>query len=416
MADVTASDRAQIIVITALVIAVIFVALALVVNSAIYTENLSTRDSGSETQHILEERATNDLSVTRAIDESNDAYPTATDVEPIRTELAEISESQFDSLRLESSRFGRILNVEITATTEGSHMRQVDESRNFTAGGINHGEANWWLANGTTEAGTFRLHVQEDSLLDVTGSAASDMLDDTDDVLLGGLLFNEGFHVEVTTDAGDTWRVYIFQGIDEDGDKNVYVYTQQPGETILTTEQTLNALLDGSCEAAFDGGAATIDIRDAEIGGQPCEELEFYDDQIVGTDHNISYRNAETAGIDQESAQAIVDAYDDDGRTDELDDGIQTVLTSFGLSLGDNTTEDIQSIWDTTGVAGERATGTYDVVVDTPAEPDNFDDPGVGDPSDRTIVFSADVSTTYRTGGVTLNTTEVEVQWDGPTS
>lgn len=414
MANVIDDDRAQIILITALVLAVIFVALALVVNSAIYTENLSTRASGAESQHVLEERATTDLSVTRAIGEANAAYPAATDVEPIRDEILTISESQFDSLRLESARFGRILNVEITSTTEGSHVQQVDQSRNFTAGGVNTGDPDWRLVNGTTETGTFRLEIQEDSLLDVTGSVASQMLEDSDDVLLGGLLFNEAFHVEVTTASGDTWRMYIFQGVDADGTTEAYVYTQQPGEDILTTEKTLDALLDDSCETTFDDGAATIDLRNAEVGGEACGELQFYGDQIVGTEHNVSYRNAETDGIDESSADAIVDAYDDENRTEELENGTDTILDLLPIGLTGDTSDEIQGIWDETGIAGERATGTYDVVVDTPAEPDNFDDAGDGDPSDRTIVFSADVSTTYRTGGATLNTTEVEVQWDGP--
>lgn len=414
MADVNRRDRAQIIVITALVLAVIFVALAVVVNSAIYTENLSTRDSGSESQHVLEERSTTDLSIRRAIHEANAAHPMATSFDPIRSEFTEIIESQSDSIGLESARFGRVLNVEITATTEGSYVRQANDSRNFTAGGVNRGATDWRLVNRTTQAGTFRLDVQEDSLLDVTGSTASQMLDDADDVLLGGVLFNEAFHVEVTTESGDTWRVYIFQGVDDDGNKKAYVYTQQPGEEILTTEKTLDALLDDSCGTTFDGGAATIDVRNAEIGGESCEELEFYDDQIVGTEHNVSYRNAETDGIDAGSAQAVVDAYDADGRTDELENGTETILDTLGLGLAGDTSDDIQNIWDETGIAGERATGTYDVVVDRPAEPDNFDGPDGDDPTDRTIVFSADVTTTYRTGGATLNTTEVEVEWDGP--
>lgn len=56
MADVTVSrrDRGQMLLVGAFALSLVFVALALLLNSAIYTENLTTRSSGDDTQETVE--------------------------------------------------------------------------------------------------------------------------------------------------------------------------------------------------------------------------------------------------------------------------------------------------------------------------------------------------------------------------
>ena len=55
MADVDV-DRGQIVVVSAPILAVVFVGLALVRNSGIYAESLSSRETGSDTRSTPEER------------------------------------------------------------------------------------------------------------------------------------------------------------------------------------------------------------------------------------------------------------------------------------------------------------------------------------------------------------------------
>lgn len=51
-------DRGQLILITGLVIATILVATVLILNTAIYTENLGTRDTDSDASEVIEFRTT----------------------------------------------------------------------------------------------------------------------------------------------------------------------------------------------------------------------------------------------------------------------------------------------------------------------------------------------------------------------
>lgn len=413
MAVVNADDRAQLILITALVIAVIFVALAVVVNSAIFTDNLSTRHSGAESRDVIEQRATTDLSVHRALKQANAEHPNTDDVSVIESELEQLFDNQSAGILRDNARYGKVVDLQLTATTEGAHLRQVDQTRNFTAGGTNTGASDWRLVTGATDTDSFSLDLQENTLLNVSGDSANQLLDDADDTLLGGMLFHEAFHVEVTTPNGDTWRVYMFQGLDAEDRKKMYVYTQEPGEEIRTIEKSLDVLLDESCEASFEDGSAGVDIRAGTAGGESCQDLAFYEEAVVGTEYNISYRNAATDGLSDSSAQEIVDAFDEAGRISDLEDALETLL---GINLDSVDSSDVVDAWEDAGLAGDRGTGTYDIVVDTPAEEMNFSDTSGPDPTRRVIVFSATIDTTYRTGGTSLLSTEVEIRWNGPHS
>lgn len=409
----TRDDRAQLVIVAALVMAVVFVALAIVVNSAIYAENLATRDAGADSRDVHELRSASGLDLQRAVDRANADHPAATEPGPIWDHLRSSFDHYSRSARLEGVRHGKVVDLSLSAGTNGSHLRQLDENRNFTAGGENAGEPNWTLAADATEAGTLRLELQEDTLLDVTGESANQLLDDADDALLGGLLFHESFHVEVvTTGNGETWRVYLFQGLDASGEKKLYVYTQAPGEDLLTTEMTLEALLDDSCEAGFTGGSAVVDLRNGKVEGESCLELSFYADEVVGDSHSISYRNAATDGLSEDSAQEIVDAFDDESRLDELETALESLL---GISLTGVVADDVVDAWDEAGIVGDRGTGTYDVVVntrvDTQAESQNFYEVNGHEPTHRTIVYSATVTMAYRSGNALLETREVEIRW-----
>lgn len=413
MADVNANDRAQIVLITALVVAVIFVALAVVVNSAIYTENLSTRDSGAESRGVLEQRATNDLSVFRAVQRANAEHPNTDDVSVIESELEGLLDSQSAAVFLDNARYGKVVDLGLSATTEGSHLRQVDETRNFTAGGDNAGTPDWTLVEDAKEDGTFRFGVRKDDLLDASSDSVDHILADTDDMILGGLLFHEAFHVEVTTEGGDTWRTFMFQAPAIDGGR-VYVYTEGPDEEIRTFDGTLETLAGESCAAPVEDGLAEIDFSTAEAGGEPCEELTFYQDEVVGGNHTISIRNARTDGLTDAELESLADAIEenDSEMYDELESTLESLLDL--ADLGGTVSDGLKEVVEDAGfTGGDRGTGTYDVVVDVPAEEANFSDSGGPDPTRRVIVFSADVDMTYRTGGAHLHSTEVEIRWNG---
>jgi len=57
MADVTGRDRARILLLMSLLIATVFIGLAVVTNGGVYTENLGTRETGSEASVTAEYRS-----------------------------------------------------------------------------------------------------------------------------------------------------------------------------------------------------------------------------------------------------------------------------------------------------------------------------------------------------------------------
>lgn len=458
MADVTPTDydRGQLMIVVALAMAILFVGLAVVLNSAIYAENFSTQATSDEASTILEQRSNHADDLQRAIDRANranDDNATTDDPGDIEDHLHELQETQSETASLEAARRGESVSVTLTDNTSGAQLNQSDPERAFTN---RHGDGDWTLANNATEAGTFTLRIYEENLLDLAEEGINVLLADTDDLLLGGVLFHETFHVEVTDhDNDEIWRVYFFQissppdNVSVSPDKDLYMYSETVSEDepdgLLTqfnhTREGIRSLLNLSCGTELtDEKYAEIDIRN----GEPCEEeLGYYEDEIVGNEHDIAFRNAETEGLsdpgalldnihgqDEDMFEEIVDELVDDPQSlcSELlgpltctivggvSDLLDLLLGELGVSALIDELVDIIDDLPLTG--GDRATGTYDIVVDTEVDADEDHDfhpygDHDDDPTRRHIVFSGQASMEYRTSDATFNSTDFEVRWSG---
>ncbi|MUV87220.1 hypothetical protein GJ631_11755 [Natronomonas sp. CBA1123] len=349
MADV--GQRGQLILVTGLLIAVILIGLALVVNGAIYTENLSTRESSNEPREALEQRHVTEGDVQSLIDTAN-RNATTDDYGVVRDAFVDGLTLWADSQRAEKLRTGRLVSTELNSTTEGTQIRQTNASRNLTAGGSLAGDANWTLVEDTTEAGPFVLDIDRASLLNITD------FDTLSDPLAA--VSDNAFHVSVETTSG-TWKVYLFR----DGTAGeVYLYVVDPGEDIGALSD-LSALVSNSCVAGATGSSATVDFREPRFGtdATDCPELDFYNTSVVGTDHHIHYRNARTSAI--------------------------------GL-LGET----------------DRARGTYELVVDTRADRTPYYGPGTAvNPRARSIIHAVTVDAEFRSDGVVHGSDEIEAEW-----
>ena len=88
MANLSEDDRGQLILVGAFIIAAAFIVLALVVNSAIFTENLATRDDVPGSQDALEFRDEVHQGVSNVIEGTNQNNgQTETDAEESVTEV-----------------------------------------------------------------------------------------------------------------------------------------------------------------------------------------------------------------------------------------------------------------------------------------------------------------------------------------
>lgn len=351
MADVKA--RGQLILVTGLLIAVVLIGLALVVNGAIYTENLSTRESSDEPREALEQRHVTEGDVQSLIDAAN-RNATTDDYGMVRGDFADGLTQWADSQRVHKLLTGRFVSTELNSTTEGTQIRQTNASRNFTAGGSLASDPDWTLVENTTDVGPFVLDIDRASLLNITDfNTLSDPL---------AAVSDNAFHVSVETPSG-TWKVYLFR----DGTAGeVYLYVVDPGDD-LGALSGISSLVSNSCVAGATGSSATVDFREPQFGtdATDCPELGFYNTSVVGTDHDIHYRNARTSA------------------------------TGLGL-LGE----------------ADRARGTYEVVVDTRADRTPYYGPDAdASPRARSIIHAVTVTAAFRSDGVVHGSDEIEAEW-----
>lgn len=356
MADVTPRDatRGQLIVVTGLVLAVLFVGLALVLNSGIYAENLSTRDAGEETLPAHHHLHVTTENIGELISEANAAV-VEDDFVNVNTTFHDGFDHwvtvQTDDRALE----GRSFDAEIVHTTQGTHARQTDYDRNLTAGGDIAGQANWTLASDATEAGEFELLLRQQSLLNATGGTLE-------------ALAGDAFNVRIETASG-TWRVFVFRGAVTG---NAYLLVETDGENFANDDTGIWDFTRTPC--TYNGDDVPIDIRNGAWGDadDECDQLSFYEEEIVdaGTPHEIGYNNTYTKGT--------------------VDDLLDTDLTS-----------------------GDRAEGTYSVIVDTESNRTPYHDPTTGkSPSANAIIYDATAEYRYESHRVVLEGDAVTARWE----
>lgn len=241
--------RGQVLLVTALILGISFVALALILNSAIFTENLASRGdtTGADdvvTYHHDLERGLDDVVAYETRNVSNgETHDTVFG----RIDTA-VSDADAMFVR-RHARNGVMSGATIDDVDNGTRIFQTDHTRNFTDG---TGTENWTVANDVSRTRAFRM--------DVHGASAS----------CGGVA--DCFTLNVT-DGTDRWRVFV----DE------------------TTA--------GEIEVAVDDGSGTercvvvdepqvpIDVTGGTVNGTACDALAFAD--APGGNYDVRFENAD---------------------------------------------------------------------------------------------------------------------------
>lgn len=353
MADVTGRERGQMLLIASLIVATSFVGLALVVNSAIYTENLSTRETSGEAERVVENRqlAANDLQ--ELIDRSNAAVA-GDNFTAVENGYSDGLAVWSDSLERQYQRTGRFVDYQPNETVEGTRIQQTNASRNFTAGGSVDDPGEWTLVNDTTRAGEFEMTVDRTDLLEAPAGLVLD-------ILLG-----RTFYIEIVDEAGQTWEVYVFQD-DSVASDAASVVVRPPGGFDFSLLDPLSTLgSDDRCTTT--GENVSLDLVKGTFDGEECSELSFYTDNVTGTPHSISYRNTKTGGV---SLPLLPDIPADD-----------------------------------------RVTGTYNLTVDTNASRDPYYGPTSGDdPNAKAVIYEASVDAEFRSKSVVYRNEDLRARW-----
>jgi len=261
-------DRGQLILVTGLAVAVTLVALVLLLNTAIYTQNLATRGAQVEDGEAIEFRGEVVADVGGLLDaEGRAEHDDWEDAE------ANVSAAVRRYDRLLSHNYaerGTVAEIErgTLSITRGALLRQTNASRNFTA--ANGEPVDWTLAEGVGTvdapgARNVRLTVAEENLTSGTEPT--------------------GFAVRLAGNDGDDWRAYVYRDADDGDDHSGITVAVKNG-----TESSASEV----CSAS--GPEATVDFTRGTINGTACPALDWangidgpYDvifenpDEIVGT-------------------------------------------------------------------------------------------------------------------------------------
>lgn len=252
--------RGQVIIVTALVIAAIFVGLALVLNSGIYAENLSSRET-TDTEGALSFTLSTDEAIAEAYERTNRNDSATAD--EARTTFNDTVDRWEAAQQRRGAEQG--IGVDVERTPHVGWRLNQSADREFTDEGT---AADWQLAAGATHVAGFELDVERSSLHSPS--------------TLGEV--SDAYRVEVDgTNTGD-WDLYIFEN-----DSDVVVHTGDPG----SYSDLGDLLADGSHTCREPASRAVVDLRNETLDGVDCPPLNFSDDEDGPVD--IYYANGGAA-------------------------------------------------------------------------------------------------------------------------
>ncbi|SDF87282.1 DUF7261 family protein [Halorientalis regularis] len=249
MADLRSDDRAQVLLVAGFVLAASFVALTLVLNSVIYTENLATRGADAGGGDAISYR--NDVadgleSIVESVNRNGSTQPVLRD----KLSRAVVSTSrraaQFQVLR------GISANATLVAVEWGTRIGQNRTAGNFTNSTVPASAdvaSDWTVATGVDGTRSARFNVTDSSELD---QASGDPL------------------TLRVTDGSDDWTLTLFND----------------GTADDTTIEITNAAGSSTCSAKKN---PTIGLTAGTFNGTDCSALEF--GEGVSTPYDIEVRN-----------------------------------------------------------------------------------------------------------------------------
>lgn len=255
MADVS-GDRGQLFLVGALVLAVLFVSFAMLTNTAVYTENLATRDSDPGTAAAVEYREATRRGVGGALDYVN--RHNDTDYSALGGNFSATVDAWDNASARNYATTGRVVNATNASVGFGARVAQTNETRQFTNA---TNDTDWTLATGLDDRG-LRAHRLNVSTADLESGPNGD-----------------AFHVNYTDSSGDTRSVYVYKDTAPDPD-HVVVRVVAPGWS-------------AECSTPAWNDTAVVDVTDARVGGRRCSALDFFGN--VSEPYDLAYRNGDAA-------------------------------------------------------------------------------------------------------------------------
>ncbi|WP_042662433.1 hypothetical protein [Haloferax sp. ATB1] len=263
---VRTDDRGQLLLVGAFILAVLLVALAVVLNAAVYTETLAAssndRADVSDTVQYRDDTERGLSGLVAAV--NDDAYATRSEADTaLRTGFTD-----WDAISArEQAATGRATAVSVDAVSIATNVSQTNASLSFANAS---GSTEWTPVQNAASTSRFNLNVAPPDLAVPTDPSDPAVLD------------AETFHVElVETDTGQTWQVFVFQSPSDPSQVTVAVH--EPG---ATTVEPYNASWDGTTPVV-------VDIVNGTVGDTDAPELRFLDE--LSGQYSVAYSNADRA-------------------------------------------------------------------------------------------------------------------------
>ncbi|QLG29860.1 hypothetical protein HUG10_19820 (plasmid) [Halorarum halophilum] len=257
--DHAAVERAQMFLIGGLALALVLVALVLVLNSAIYTENLATRGSGGAgVDATLQVRADVQQGMSDIVEQSNRDH--AAYMDQLTAIQAGIPALESLFMRYDASD-GRWIRLQYVAGSDEPGMR-----------------------------------IHQDTVADFQADADGDSIDDPTWTLVEQTPAVRNFQVTITNRTAlvgtetDAFRIVFDQDATTTGDEWTLLLYNDSGATVVAVDGPEGSL--GECHDTT-GTGTTVDVTAATVDGERCPALEFLED--IPADFDLRYEHGGNA-------------------------------------------------------------------------------------------------------------------------
>jgi hypothetical protein len=251
MADVerlAGVDRGQLFLVGAFALAVLFVALAVLLNAAIFTENLSTQGRAPSPGAAVEYREAVQKAGESSVESVN--YRNNSTYTDLEDSLGRSTETWSDATAKHRASQGHAANTSVDwgNVTRGTRLTQ-DVEGNFS----DHTDSPDWEVAENIYFRNFTMNVSHSSLAANSSPANFSQYQNT-----------SYLRVRFRDTTAENWRVYVHQN-----GGNVSVEVIDETESLPAATCEVNPGADGH---------AVIDFTGATVGGESCEALNFHGD------------------------------------------------------------------------------------------------------------------------------------------
>lgn len=279
MGDLTrrAADRGQLLIITALALAVLLSLMAIVLNTAVFGEVhvAQTDDSLQEERGAVEFQNAVRRGVEGVIPPVNERYAA---YDTLEGGLGDAVANWTDVGKRQYARDGVAVNASVTRTDFETHV--VHDSGDFTD---QTGDASWDVVQNASNVSEYGMNVSESNLTETANCG------------VGG----DCFRLNVSdADGSASWAMFVHT---TDDDAVAIEVVENDGSTTTCTTDNSTVLIDVT-NGSFDGGA--------------CSFTPYPDDPDVDPPYTVTYVNADNASGTYELTvpEQIVDDIEDDDR------------------------------------------------------------------------------------------------------